>query len=60
MGQIALKIYYHDMKDLQQTAESAQAAIATVRGVADLGIVKSAPVPQLQIKPDASCLDGSV
>lgn len=51
MGQIALKIYYHDMKDLQATAEAALAAIGDVKGVSDLGIVKSAPVPQLQIKP---------
>lgn len=51
MGQIALKIYYNDLKELQATAEAAQSAIAQVAGVADLGIVKSAPVPQLQILP---------
>jgi cobalt-zinc-cadmium resistance protein CzcA len=51
MGQIALKIFYHDLKELQSTAEATRDAIATVKGVADLGIVKSAPIPQLQIHP---------
>jgi cobalt-zinc-cadmium resistance protein CzcA len=51
MGQIALKIFYNDLKELQSTAEGAKAAIAQVRGVADLAIVKSAEVPQLQIVP---------
>ena len=51
MGQIALKIFYNDLKELQATAEGAKAAIAQVRGVADLAIVKSAEVPQLQIVP---------
>lgn len=51
MGQIALKIFYHDLKELQATAEAMRDAIATVKGVADLGIVKSAPIPQLQIHP---------
>lgn len=50
-GQIALKIYFNDLKDLQATAELAESVIATVPGVADLGIVKSASVPQLQIRP---------
>ncbi|MBL9007194.1 MAG: efflux RND transporter permease subunit [Myxococcales bacterium] len=55
-GQIALKIYHHDLKDLQAAAEAAQAAISAVRGVADLGIVKSAPVPQLQVRPQRELL----
>lgn len=50
-GQVALKIYFHDLKELQTTAEATQAVIATVPGVADLGIVKSASVPQVQIRP---------
>lgn len=53
-GQIALKIYANDLKDLQATAEASKAALAGVRGVADLGIVKSGEVPQLQILPKRS------
>lgn len=56
MGQIALKIFYNDLKELQAKAEAAQSAIAGVRGVADLGIVRSAPVPQLQIRPQRELL----
>ena len=50
-GQIALKIYANDLKDLQATAEASKNALAGVRGVADLGIVKSGEVPQIQILP---------
>ncbi len=50
-GQIALKIYANDLKDLQATAEASKAALAGVYGVADLGIVKSGEVPQIQILP---------
>lgn len=50
-GQIALKIYANDLKDLQATAEASKTALANVRGVADLGIVKSGEVPQIQISP---------
>ncbi len=50
-GQIALKIYADDLRVLQQTAEATKQALAQVPGVADLGIVKSGEVPQLQIKP---------
>ncbi len=56
MGQIALKIYHNDLRELQETAEAAKLAISKVRGVADLGIVKSAPVPQLQIHPQRELL----
>ncbi len=50
-GQIALKIYYNDLGELQQVAETVKRTLADVPGVADLGIVKSAEVPQLQLKP---------
>ena len=36
-GQIALKIYASDLKDLQATAEASKDALAGVRGVALLG-----------------------
>jgi len=50
-GQVALKIYSNDMEDLARAADQAKDALATVRGVADLGIVKSGESPQLQIHP---------
>jgi cobalt-zinc-cadmium resistance protein CzcA len=50
-GQIALKLYAGDLSLLQQTAEAAKRVLAGVPGVADLGIVKSGVVPQLQVKP---------
>ncbi|EYF08340.1 efflux RND transporter permease subunit [Chondromyces apiculatus] len=56
VGQIALKIYGDDLQQLQATAEAAKAAIADVRGVADLGIVKSGEVPQIQVHPDRHAL----
>ncbi len=50
-GQIALKIYSNDLRDLQDTAEATKQVLSTVPGVADLGIVKSGEVPQLHIEP---------
>lgn len=50
-GQVALKIYADDLHTLQATAEHTKQVIAGVPGVADLGIVKSGEVPQLQIHP---------
>lgn len=50
-GQIALKIYADDLATLQQIAEATKLTLAEVPGVADLGIVKSGEVPQVQIKP---------
>lgn len=55
-GQIALKIYSDDLRDLQDTAEATKQVLATVPGVADLGIVKSGEVPQLRIKPKREML----
>jgi cobalt-zinc-cadmium resistance protein CzcA len=55
-GQVALKIYADDLNDLQATAEAAKQVLSTVPGVADLGIVKSGEVPQLQIQPDRQAL----
>jgi len=50
-GQIALKIYADDLKQLQETAEAIKEVLSKVDGVADLGIVKSGEVPQLRIQP---------
>ncbi len=55
-GQIALKLYGDDLKILQGYAEKVKATIGGVQGVADLGIVKSGEVPQLQVKPDREAL----
>ena len=55
-GQIALKIYGDDLNQLQETAEKVKAVIADVPGVADLGIVKSSEIPQLQVEPDREAL----
>jgi len=56
MGQIALKIYGDDLKVLQMYAERVKAVISDVPGVADLGIVKSSGVPQIQLRPNREAL----
>lgn len=55
-GQIAVKVYGDDLKALQATAEAVKDAIGQVEGVADLGIVKSGEVPQIQVAPDRVAL----
>ncbi|MFZ5446377.1 MAG: efflux RND transporter permease subunit [Myxococcota bacterium] len=55
-GQIAVKLYGDDLAKLQQQAEKVKAVISTVKGVADLGIVKSGEVPQVQVEPDRAAL----
>jgi cobalt-zinc-cadmium resistance protein CzcA len=55
-GQIAVKIYGDDLDTLQQAAEKTLAAIAPVRGVADLGIVKSGELPQIAVRLDRQAL----
>lgn len=55
-GQIAVKVYGDDLKVLQSYAESVKDAISGVEGVADLGIVKSGEVPQIQVAPDRVAL----
>lgn len=55
-GQVALKIYSNDLEQLQGTAEKAVAALANVRGVADLAIVKTGEAPQLLVRPKREML----
>jgi cobalt-zinc-cadmium resistance protein CzcA len=55
-GQIAVKLYGEDLVALQDQAERAKNVIAKVDGVADLGIVKSGEVPQIQLRPDREAL----
>jgi heavy metal efflux system protein len=56
IGQIALKLYGEDLVALQSQAERMKAVIAKVEGVADLGIVKSGVIPQIQVRPDRVAL----
>jgi cobalt-zinc-cadmium resistance protein CzcA len=55
-GQIALKIYGDDLEKLQAAAEKADAAISTVPGAADVGVVKSGETPQLAVRIDRTAL----
>ncbi len=55
-GQIAVKVYGDDLKVLQEYAEKVKGVIGDVKGVADLGIVKSGEVPQIQLHPDREAL----
>jgi cobalt-zinc-cadmium resistance protein CzcA len=51
-GQIAVKLYGDDLVALGERADAVKSAIARVRGVADLGIVKSGALPQIRVAPD--------
>ncbi len=55
-GQIAVKIYGDDLETLQDAAQKAQDAIATVPGAADLGIVKSGEMPQIAVRLNRDAL----
>ncbi len=56
IGQIAVKLYGDDLKVLQAQAEKVKNVIADVKGVADLGIVKSGKVPQILVQIDRRAL----
>ncbi len=55
-GQIAVKLYGDDLHVMQDLAERVRASIAKSPGAADLGIVKSSEIPQLQVEPDRGAL----
>ncbi|MET0401268.1 MAG: efflux RND transporter permease subunit, partial [Cystobacter sp.] len=55
-GQIAVKLFGDDLAALQTLAEKVKTTISRVDGVADLGLVKSAPVLQVQVTPDRMAL----
>jgi cobalt-zinc-cadmium resistance protein CzcA len=55
-GQVAAKLFGDDLVALQQNAERIKRALATVPGVADLALVKSGTVEQLQVEPDRVAL----
>jgi heavy metal efflux system protein len=55
-GQIAMKIYGDDLRKLQSLADRAKAQISTVRGVADLGIVRCGELPQIGVRLNRQAL----
>src|SRR5262245_4794210 len=56
VGQVSAKIFGDDLDVMQRQAERVKDVIATVPGVADLAIVKSGEVPQIQVNPDRLAL----
>jgi cobalt-zinc-cadmium resistance protein CzcA len=55
-GQVAVKLYGDDLAALQELAERTKKVLATVAGVADLALVKSGTVEQIQVNPDRTAL----
>jgi cobalt-zinc-cadmium resistance protein CzcA len=51
-GELAVKLYGDDLRLLEQTAEQVQAQMATVPGVADLGIFRIIGQPNLDLQVD--------
>jgi len=51
-GELAVKLYGNDLRTLESTAELIQAQMATVRGVADLGIFRILGQPNLNFTVD--------
>jgi heavy metal efflux system protein len=56
VGQVAAKLYGEDLDALHKQAERVKDVLAGVPGVADLAIVKSGEVPQIQVTPDRLAL----
>ncbi len=55
-GQIALKLFGDDLGPLQELAERAKQALEKVPGAADVALVKSGSVEQIQVIPDRAAL----
>ncbi|WP_295855568.1 CusA/CzcA family heavy metal efflux RND transporter [uncultured Xylophilus sp.] len=51
-GHVVLKLFGPDIATLRRTLQQAQAAIAPIDGVVDLGLYRDAPAPQLHIAFD--------
>src|SRR6202034_1664572 len=51
-GELAVKLYGDDLRILEHTAETIQAQMATVKGVADLGIFRIVGQPNLNFSVD--------
>ena len=56
-GQLSVKIFGDDLKDLEQTADRIQAVMAKVPGVADLGIFRVVGQPNVQLKVNRTKAD---
>lgn len=55
-GQVAVKLYGDDLGTLQKQAERVKQVLSTVPGIADLALVKSGSVEQIQVQPDRVAL----
>jgi cobalt-zinc-cadmium resistance protein CzcA len=55
-GQVAVKIYGDDLKELQRLANEIQLEIGKVAGVADLGIVRASEQPSIVVSPKREAL----
>ena len=51
-GELAVKLYGDDLRTLERTADKIQTQMATVRGVADLGIFRIVGQPNLNLQVD--------
>ena len=51
-GELAVKLYGDDLRELERTAEKIQAQLATVKGVEDLGIFRIVGQPNLNYSVD--------
>jgi cobalt-zinc-cadmium resistance protein CzcA len=56
-GQLAVKLYGGDLKQLEQTAEDIVAVMSKVKGVADLGVFRVVGQPNINIKVDRAKID---
>lgn len=55
-GQVAFKVFGRDLGVLQEKAERIKQVLSRVEGAADVGLVKSGEVPQLEIQPRRAML----
>ncbi len=56
-GQLAVKLYGTDIKQLEETADEIVGVMNTVKGVADLGVFRVAGQPNVNIKVDRDKAD---
>jgi cobalt-zinc-cadmium resistance protein CzcA len=56
-GQLAVKLYGGDLKQLEQTAEDIVAVMSKIKGVADLGVFRVVGQPNVNIKVDRAKID---
>jgi cobalt-zinc-cadmium resistance protein CzcA len=56
-GQLAIKLYGGDLKQLEETAEDIVAVMSKIKGVADLGVFRVVGQPNINIKVDRTKID---